>query len=128
MLAALGVISLFIFREVSIPGRLVGAVLVSGVLFAIAVFFPGSIGGGDIKLMAVGGFILGWQSLLIVFVLGMLAAGGYCLFQLSVKKVELTSAIALGPFLCGSMALCSVWQMVASILAMGAFVSLLRWF
>ncbi len=121
-------LSLFIFREISIPGRIIGALLVSGALFAIAIFFPGSIGGGDIKLMAVGGFILGWQTLLIVFVLGMLAAGGYCLFQVSVKKVGMSSSIALGPFLCGSMALYSVWQMVASILMMGALASLLRWF
>ncbi len=117
-LLILGVLSLLVFRETSIVSRLIGAVLVSGILFVALQLLPGSVGGGDIKLMAVCGFILGWRALLVVFAIGILAAGGYCLYLLFVRKVDVKSQIALGPFLCGSMALLSLWRMAGSILSL----------
>ena len=48
-----------------------GAVCVSGILLIIYLISGGrAIGGGDIKLMAACGLILGWQQIILAFFLG----------------------------------------------------------
>ena len=62
-----GVAALFWMPQPSIRMRLAGAFIAGLPLFAAAVCRPGAVGGGDVKLMAAGGFFLGlsavWDSL-----------------------------------------------------------------
>lgn len=50
--------------------RVVGFFTASTVLFALAVVTKGGMGGGDIKLMAACGFLLGWKVVLLSLILG----------------------------------------------------------
>ena len=62
-----GFAALFWMPQPSIRMRLAGAFIAGLPLFVAAVCRPGAVGGGDVKLMAAGGFFLGlsavWDSL-----------------------------------------------------------------
>ncbi len=78
---------------------LAGGLLGFGVLFLIAVFAPGAMGMGDVKLVLFLGFVLGFPeivlSLFLAFVSGGLLAG----ILLAIKKIGRKDTIAFGPFL-----------------------------
>lgn len=95
----IGVAALIRMPEPSIEMRLAGALLSGLPLFVAALCRPGTIGGGDIKLMAAGGFFLGLSAAWDSFVVGMALAGGYCLGLILFRKGK-GRQIALGPFLC----------------------------
>ena len=78
-----------------------------GILWEILICLwkPGCFGGGDIKLMAVSGFLLGWEKNLDAFFAGMLFAGIFCIWMLAAGKIDRKSKIALGPFLCAGLIL-----------------------
>ena len=67
--------------EISLVSRIIGFFVVSVPLYLVAVL-TGGIGGGDVKLMAVAGLLLGWKGVLCAFMVGILAAGLYCIYIL----------------------------------------------
>lgn len=82
-----------------------GILSVSVGMILICLWKPGCFGGGDIKLMAVSGFLLGWEKNLDAFFAGMLFAGIFCIWMLAAGKMDRKSKIALGPFLCAGLIL-----------------------
>ena len=72
----------------------------AGPLFMIDLILPGSFGGGDIKLLAIAGGLLGWKGGLLALCAGFLAAGIYSVVMLTMGKMRKKDQIALGPFLC----------------------------
>jgi leader peptidase (prepilin peptidase) / N-methyltransferase len=78
---------------------LVGAGIGFGLLLFIAVVSKGGMGGGDIKLFALLGSVLGWQNVLIAFFFscfyGTIVAG----VGLVVGKVKQGKPIPFGPFI-----------------------------
>lgn len=95
----LGIAGLWLFPEHSVTDRLIGAVIVSLPMFLIAIAIEGAFGGGDIKLMAVSGFFLGWRGILIAMFLGLLFGSAYAIGMMAVKKLNRKDHIAFGPFL-----------------------------
>ena len=79
--------------------RGIGIVAVSVPMFILA-FMIGGFGGADVKLMAVCGFLLGWQTLLIAFFLGVLTGGAAAIIKLVLKKVKRKDQMVFGPYLC----------------------------
>ena len=77
IILGLGILSLIltmtgvIDSNISIIDRLIGAVCVSGFLLIVTILVRGAFGGGDIKLMAAAGVLLGWKNILIAFFLGL---------------------------------------------------------
>ena len=69
--------AVFAFPNVKIMERLIGVFSVSLPLVAITLAVPGAFGGGDIKLMAVIGFFLGWKMSLTAFMLAVFSGGIY---------------------------------------------------
>ena len=57
--------------------RVIGFFAASGILFLLAVITKGGMGGGDIKLMAACGFLLGWQVVLLSLIFGALSGTIY---------------------------------------------------
>lgn len=94
-----GIISIMLFPEILILRRMAGLFAVSVPLLVLAGIAPGSIGGGDIKIMAAGGFLLGATGVWDAFVTGIMSAGVFVLILLIMKKVHYKCEIALGPFL-----------------------------
>ena len=98
-------IAVFAFPDVKIMERLIGFFSVSLPLFAITLAVPGAFGGGDIKLMAVIGFFLGWKMSLTAFMLAVFSGGIYGIGLLLSKKKGAKEHFAFGPFLCAGTAL-----------------------
>lgn len=95
-----GMPGLYIFPEIDLLQRCVGVFAVSTPLLLIAVMVSGAIGGGDVKLMAAGGFLLGIYNIWRAFIMGILIAGIFVSYQLMTGKMNRKTEIALGPFLC----------------------------
>lgn len=97
-LLLLVLISLFMIRKEYVGEHLIGALTVSLPLGLMAVITKG-FGYGDVKLMAVSGFLLGWERVLLAFMLGCVSAGIYGLYLIVVRKASFRTQIPFGPFL-----------------------------
>lgn len=80
--------------------RLVGFFIISLPLWLIAMVVPNAFGGGDIKLMAVCGLLLGAAGSLVAFFVALLLGGGYGIYLLATRKGERKTLFAFAPFLC----------------------------
>ena len=74
-------------QDVTIVDRLIGALCVSGLFLLIAIVSRGKwMGGGDIKLTAAAGLVLGWKNMLGVLFLASLAGSVISLVLLGIAK------------------------------------------
>ena len=92
------VASVFLEPEISWQSRLIGFFAISAPMLILGVTV-GGFGGGDIKLMAVAGALLGWQGVLCAFIVGIFAALFYCIYILAKKNGGRKTEIAFGPYL-----------------------------
>ena len=80
------------------PRYVIGLLCVSGVLFLIYWFSQGrALGGGDVKLMAACGLLVGWQHILIGFVAGCIIGSVVHLLRMKISKEG--HMLAMGPYL-----------------------------
>ena len=92
----------------NIAEHLIGAIAVSGVLYLLFVVSKGAaIGGGDVKLMAVGGLILGWKLGILAFLFGCII-GAIC-HVIRMKIVKADRVLAMGPYLSIGLYCCALW-------------------
>ena len=89
---------------------LIGAVLVSGLFLLIGLIkYRGqeTMGGGDVKLMAALGLLLGWKNILLVMVLGcFLGAVIHLVLMVFLKKGR---QLAFGPYLSAGAVITMIW-------------------
>jgi leader peptidase (prepilin peptidase) / N-methyltransferase len=78
---------------------LLGVLLCGGVLLTLAVISRGSIGGGDVKLMAMIGASLGWRWGFGVLVCAQVAAAAVALCLFIAHRKGRKDTLAFGPFL-----------------------------
>ena len=91
-----------------ILSHLVGMVCVSGFLAVLYVASSGrAIGGGDIKLMFACGLILGWQKIILAFLLGCIIGSVIHLIRIKVKGAG--HVLAMGPYLSVGIFLAALW-------------------
>lgn len=83
--------------------QLLGALIIS-IPFWIFYHFE-AMGGGDVKLMLVSGFYLGFSQVLVSFVLSTFLGAAAALYLIGVKKKDRRTAIPFGPFLAMGMVL-----------------------
>ena len=77
---------------------LIGFLAVSVFLYLLYVITKGrAIGGGDVKLMAVAGLLLGWQNIILAFVLGCIL--GSIIHVIRMKAAGAQRVLAMGPYL-----------------------------
>lgn len=106
-LAVLGVITAILDRG-HILSHLIGAVCVSGLLALIYLFSGGNaIGGGDVKLMAVCGLLLGWQKIILAFLLGCIIGSIIHLIRMKISSAG--HRLAMGPYLSAGILLAALW-------------------
>ena len=84
--------------------HLAGLICLSLPLLLLAVLAPGSIGGGDIKLLAAGGFYMGAVAVTEAFFAAMILAGTASTVLVLSGRREPRDTIPLGPCLCIGMA------------------------
>ncbi len=90
----------FVFQNTDLISRLIGFFSISLPMLLINFFVNESFGGGDIKLIAVIGFILGWQCCCLAFFISLITACIVCVYLLATKKEKLKSHIPFGPHIC----------------------------
>ncbi|MDR0292965.1 MAG: prepilin peptidase [Oscillospiraceae bacterium] len=86
--------------DVTLLGRGIGLAAVSVPMLALALIISGAFGERDIELMAVCGFLLGWQNTLLAFFLAVLTGGGYAMTLMLRGKKGRGEHMAFGPHLC----------------------------
>lgn len=97
MIGLLGIIHGVLDRENWLQ-YVVGFFTVSGLFYIIYIITKGrGIGGGDIKLMAAAGLLLGWQNVLLALVIGSVAGS---IIHVSLMKLKgKDRVLAFGPYL-----------------------------
>ncbi|MCL2203034.1 MAG: A24 family peptidase [Defluviitaleaceae bacterium] len=99
-LVPLAVAAVWAQPEVNLLSRGIGFLAVSLPMLGLAVLINGAFGGGDIKLMAVCGFLLGWQRVLLAFFIAVLLAGCWIGYLFARGRAKRGQHIAFGPALC----------------------------
>ena len=84
---------------VSVQERCLGAVVIAVPMLVLTVLLKGGFGGGDIKLMAVSGFLNGVKVITYAGMLGIILSGIYVSMMLAAGKMGRKDSFALGPFL-----------------------------
>ena len=88
--------------------HLIGAVCVSAFLEILFLVSGGSaIGGGDVKLMAACGLILGWKLIILAFVLGCII--GSVVHVIRIKVSGSGRMLAMGPYLSAGIFIAALW-------------------
>lgn len=101
----------------------IGLFAVSGFLFLLLVLSKGrAMGGGDIKLMAATGLLLGWQLNIIAFLVGCILGSIIHLTLMAMKKAD--RVLAFGPYLSMGVYIAMIWgeQLVSWYLSMWTFL------
>lgn len=85
---------------------LIGACVVSGFM-AVVILAVNGFGGGDLKLMAAAGLLLGWQKILLAFLLGCIIGSVCHVIRMKVTKTE--HVLAFGPYLAIGIFVAALW-------------------
>ena len=87
---------------------LIGFIAVSGVLYLLYLLSGGAlIGGGDVKLMAAAGLLLGWKKTTLAFLVACILGAVIHSIRMRVSKKE--HMLAMGPYLCAALWICALW-------------------
>lgn len=90
------------------PTHVIGLFAVSGPLYVLWLVTRGNgVGGGDIKLLAASGLLLGWKLILLAVVAGCVVAVCVHIPRMALKKAG--RALAFGPYLSVGMLLALLW-------------------
>ena len=106
-LGLLGIImTVYDFRH--ILSHIIGAVIVSLFLYGLYYFSSGkAIGGGDIKLMAYAGLLLGAKNIIFAFIFACILGSVIHTIRMKVKKRN--NLLALGPYLSAGIFIAALW-------------------
>lgn len=94
------VVSLLTVPGMSIPTHLIGFVVTALPLLLLTLAIPGAFGGGDIRLLAATGLLLGWKLALLALFIGIVGGGVYGGVMMAAKKLKKGDHFAFGPYLC----------------------------
>ena len=88
--------------------HLIGAVCVSGLFYIIVIVSKGrAMGGGDVKLMAGAGLLLGWQKILLALALGSILGSIIHIARMKISGEE--HMLAYGPYLSAGICLAMLY-------------------
>ena len=101
-------VAMTILDRGNFASHLIGAVCVSAFLEILFLVSGGSaIGGGDVKLMAACGLILGWKLIILAFVLGCII--GSVVHVIRIKVSGAGRMLAMGPYLSAGIFIAALW-------------------
>lgn len=109
LIALLGIMQYFLLGTFSLLEIAIGFFAASLPLLIISILTQGSIGGGDIKLLASCGLVLGPVSILLGTFLGIIFGGVYGAFLLVFGKKEKQDTLPFVPFLALGLSVSYLW-------------------
>lgn len=86
-------------QKTGLTNSLIGLFVGGGLFFLIAVLSRGGMGGGDIKMMAMIGALMGWKAVLLTTMIGSLAGSVVGIGLMIIKGKDRKTKIPFGPFL-----------------------------
>ena len=95
----LSLAAVFVLGNLSVLSRIFGMLIVSIPMLFLALWLPGSFGGGDVKLSFACGAFLGGELVIEGTTYAVLLAGMYCIYLLLRYRKIKNIQFALGPFL-----------------------------
>ena len=105
LILLLGILAVGCFPEHGLIDRILGFFMIAFPMLLLSFFIPGAFGGGDIKLVAVSGFLLGTKSIVCAMFFGLVTGGLYGAWMLKTGRLGRKDHFALGPFLAAGLAL-----------------------
>jgi len=99
-LSPFAIASIWLMPGVTLLSHAIGFVTVALPMLLLSLIITGAFGGGDIKLIAVCGFLLGWQLTLLAFFIALLFGGGVAAFLMVSGKRSRKDHIVFGPAIC----------------------------
>lgn len=93
----------------SLHSCIFGSLLVAGFMLCLSLATNGGIGGGDIKLFAAVGLLLGFSNTILAFFAGYILAAIYCVPLLFRKKIRLGHELPMVPFFACSIIIAALW-------------------
>lgn len=117
-LIPLVVASAYLSGDWNIWGRIIGALIISVPMYISLYFVKDSFGGGDIKLFAVLGLLLGWEKILLTLFIASISAAIIGISMTKFKNENIKGKhIPFGPYIC-----------VAAMIAVLFGDSILSWY
>lgn len=98
----LALISLFTEHGPTLTSRVCGSLVIGGAMLLVSILTKGGIGGGDIKLMAASGLLLGFSHNLLAFILAYLTAGLMYAIPLLTGRLDRHKEIPMIPYFAAS--------------------------
>lgn len=99
MILGIGIVDFFVSGNFTWREVVAGMLCVSIPMFVLDWMIPGAFGGGDIKLCAACGAVIGWKCMLTAFLTALVIGGIYGAVLLILKKKSRGEYFAFGPFL-----------------------------
>jgi leader peptidase (prepilin peptidase)/N-methyltransferase len=87
------------YSRLGFLSSLIGFLAGGGLYYAIAILSKGGMGGGDIKMMAMVGALMGWKSVILITFLGSFTGAIVGIFLMIFKGKGRKTKIPFGPFL-----------------------------
>ncbi len=94
-----GLVLSYFFLPHSIISALIGLLGGGGLLLLMTIIYPGGMGGGDIKMIAMLGAFLGWEKVFLTIFLGSLIGSVVGIAMIIMKKGGRKTKIPFGPYL-----------------------------
>ena len=86
----------------------IGFLAISAVLEILLLVSGGrAIGGGDVKLMAAAGLLLGWKLIILAFLIGCILGSVIHIIRMKVSHAE--HVLAMGPYLSAGILIAALW-------------------
>lgn len=101
--------SSFLTPRISFQDGVLGSVIPAGIMLAVSMLTKGGIGGGDIKLIAATGLLLGFWRNMLAFLLAYLLAGLFYVIPLIKGYINGKDEIPMVPFFAASLILSALF-------------------
>lgn len=108
-LIPLAIGSIWAWEDVSLLERGIGLLAISLPMFLLSLVIEGAFGFGDVKLIAVCGFLLGWKCAVVAMFLAILTGGALAIYLMASGKRKKGAQIPFGPHLCMGIAVSLFW-------------------
>lgn len=98
LLSVIVVLDIILGGRMVMPGSRITGIFPSAFLLILALYKPGTIGGGDIKLVAVAGVYLGFYGILYAAMTASILAGCVAVVGMLTKKWNKHTKLAMAPY------------------------------
>lgn len=88
------------FDGLPVTDRIIGFFAISVPMLGLSMIIDSAFGGGDIKLIAVCGFMLGWRNVLLAIFIAIVLGGIVAVALLVTRNKEKGAHMPFGPYIC----------------------------